>query len=100
MQQIICNFINQLSEQPLGNNSNVCSSIMDILHLGYSEVSPIDNAFLQSKFGAIESILSSLSFEDANTLFSTVSEICAETEHLAFSAGVKVGVRLVQEISK
>lgn len=75
-------------------------SLLDMLFYAYTLDNPIDNEDIKRNFAHLNQILSRLTLEDNNTVFTTASELCHDHAKQAFLSGVIVGSRLFTELSE
>ena len=74
-------------------------SLLELLYHCYTEYNPIDNAKIRAEFSGLEAMLGKLTLAESDQVFYTLCRICIETERLAFMEGLRVGLRLKEEIS-
>lgn len=73
-------------------------SILDMLYFYYMDSNPIDNAVIRCQFSELYKVLSNLSFEDSDRVFSLAAALCGTHARQAFTEGVQVGMRLFTEL--
>lgn len=74
-------------------------SLLEMLWMDFSEYNPVMNETMKAYYGRIEQAIEVLSQKEQNDLFDTVSELCMENEHLAYIEGIKLGARLILELT-
>lgn len=74
-------------------------SLLELLYYCYTEYNPIDNAKIRAEFSGLEAMLGKLTLAESDQVFYTICRICIETERLAFMEGLRVGLRLKEEIT-
>ncbi len=80
-------------------NHGDAESVLDLLYWHYAEFNPIDNQKIRDSFASLRKQYSHLSMQEFDPIFTTVSDLCAEHERLAFLEGLRLGVVLMQELS-
>ncbi len=93
MQQHIKALRNYCKQNPL--NHGDAESVMEYLYWHYAENNPIDNRKIWDRFSSIRQQYSHLSMQEFDPIFTTVSDLCAGHEHLAFLEGLRLGVTLM-----
>ena len=89
-----------LDKYPLHLYGDDLESFLEEIHYIYISSNPINSDEIRAHFHKINDILDVLSFADANTVFSHICDLCYLHEYLAFSHGMSVGIRIMQEINK
>lgn len=72
-------------------------SLLDMLFWHYTESNTLDNEKIKGQFEVLRNLVS-LSREEYNELFYTVSDLCLEHGRIAFIEGLRLGVVLMQEL--
>ena len=97
---------NYLAEHPVDYHGDV-DSLLELLYHFFTEYEPVENEELRRQFAELEHQLMSSLAETGNfcretveSLITIVSSVCAECERAAFMEGVKVGVRLILELTE
>ena len=75
-------------------------SVMNLLYWIYTEYNPIDDKKLKDGFAKLRSQFPHLSLQEFDPVFTTVSDLCADHERLAFYEGLRLGVTLMQELKE
>lgn len=75
-------------------------SPLKLIYSAYTDERPVFTPAMEEGFGKLEDSLSSLPQTERNAVFRTVYEIYAENERRAFLAGIRTGVRLMEELAK
>ena len=92
-----------LAEHPVDYHGDV-DSLLELLYHFFTEYEPVENEELHRQFTELEhQLMSSLEeTEDScrESLMASVSSVCAECERAAFMEGVKVGARLILELTE
>ncbi len=96
MQHYIKALQDYCKQNPL-NHGNA-ESVMEFLYWHYAENNPIDNQKIRNSFAKLRQQYPHLSLEAFDPIFTTVSDLCVEHEHLAFLEGLRLGVTLMMEV--
>ncbi len=72
---------------------------MEFLYWRYAENNPINNQKIRTNFAKLRQY-PHLSLEEFAPIFTTVSDLCAEHERLAFLEGLRLGVTLMTELAE
>ncbi len=92
-------FLEEYFKQNPPNHGDL-ESVMEVLHWYYAENNPIDNQKIRDGFAKIRQQYSHLSMQEFDPIFTTVSDLCLEHEHLAFLEGLRLGVTLMMELGE
>lgn len=85
------------SHRPKYGDDNT-HSLLEFLWRTYTEYNPINSQAIKDHFASLRTTFNKLSADGADCLFDTVCSLCAEHERLAFSEGIRVGMRLTVEL--
>lgn len=103
---VLENWRNYLAEHPVDYHGDV-DSLLELLYHFFTEYEPVENEELRRQFAELEHQLMSSLAETGNfcretveSLMTIVSSVCAECERVAFMEGVKVGARLILELTE
>lgn len=96
MQHYIKALRDYCQQNPL--NHGDAESVMEFLYWHYAEINPIDNRKIRDSFAKLRQQYPHLSLEKFDPIFTTVSDLCVEHEHLAFLEGLRLGVTLMTEL--
>ena len=95
-----------LAEHPVDYHGDV-DSLLELLYHFFTEYEPVENEELRRHFTELENqLMNSLTImgdscrETVESLMTIVSSVCAECERVAFMEGVKVGARLILELTE
>ncbi len=93
------NYINALQDYCKQNplNHGEAKSVMEFLYWHYAENNPIDDQNIRNSFAKLRQQYPHLSLEKFDPIFTTVSDLCAKHERLAFLEGLRLGVTLMME---
>ncbi len=81
-------------------NCGDAESILGLLYWHYAESNPIENQKIRDGFAKVRQQYPHLSMEKFDPIFTTVSDLCVEHEHLAFLEGLRLGVTLMMELAE
>ena len=102
---VLENWRNYLAEHPVDYHGDV-DSLLELLYHFFTEYEPVENADVHRHFTELENqLMNSLTImgdscrETIESLMTIVSSVCAECERAAFMEGVKVGARLILELT-
>ena len=95
-----------LAEHPVDYHGDV-DSMLELLYHFFTEYEPVENEELRRQFTELEhqcmeslAIMGDSCRETVESLMASVSSVCAECERVAFMEGVKVGARLILELTE
>ncbi len=74
-------------------------TILESLYWLYAESAPTDSAKLRDGYARLRELLHFLKPKEYDAVFDTVTELCTESEQIAFYAGVRLGTALMMELS-
>ncbi len=74
-------------------------TILETLYWLYAENPPTDCKKLREGYARLRAQLNFMKPEEYDVVFDTVSELCTESEQLAFYAGVRLGAALMMELN-
>ena len=98
MQQFINRLNELLADYHLDYHSAATSSLLEILHLVYIENSGVDNDEIRHNFSNLCIALTGKTMRDIDDIIDIVCDLCCGHEKNGFIEGVKVGVKLAQEV--
>ncbi len=98
MQNYIKSMQDYCKQTPLTHRE--AKSVMEFLYWHYAENNPIDNQEIRNSFAKLRRQYPHLSLEEFDPIFTTVSDLCAEHERLAFLEGLRLGVTLMTELAE
>ena len=84
------------TQQP--NYPGNAESILEVLFDAYNESSGFDNAAIKSDFEELYRIMNGKSLKEVDEIIYAVCTLCRDHEKTGFQEGVKVGIRLSQEL--
>ena len=98
MQQFINRLNELLADFHLDYHSATTSSLLEILYLVYVENSGVDNDEVRENFSNLYAALKNKSMREIDDIIDIVCDLCCAHERNGFLEGVKVGVKLAQEV--
>ena len=98
MQQFINRLSELLSDYHLDYHSATTSSLLEILYLVYIENSGVDNDEIRQNFSNLYTALTGRTIHEIDDIIDIVCDLCCDHEKNGFIEGVKVGVKLAQEV--
>ena len=98
MQQFINRLSELLADYCLEYHSATTSSLLEILYLVYVENSGVDNDEIRQNFSNLYDALTDKTMRDIDDIIDIVCDLCCDHEKNGFIEGVKVGVKLAQEV--
>lgn len=75
-------------------------SVLDMLYAYYNEFNGFDNIPIKDGFENLYARIEELCLRDKDKIIDIVCSLCREHEKAGFAEGVKVGIRLEQELSR
>ena len=73
-------------------------SIPELLFNAYTEVTGLDNETIREDFNALSAAMNGKSLREMDEILYPVCTLCRDHEKAGFEEGVKVGIRLAQEL--
>ncbi len=78
---------------------NARETILEALYWLYVESAPTDSEKLRGGYARLWKQLHFLKPKEYDAVFDTVSELCNESEQIAFYAGVRLGAALLMKLT-
>ena len=94
-------FMNALRTQLATQQSNYpnnAESILEVLFDAYNESSGFDNAAIRADFEELYRLMNGKPLKEIDKIIYAVCTLCRDHEKAGFEEGVKVGIKLVQEL--
>ena len=94
-------FMNALRTQLATQQSNYpnnAESILEVLFDAYNESSGFDNAAIKADFEELYRLMNGKPLKEIDKIIYAVCTLCRDHEKAGFEEGVKVGIKLVQEL--
>ena len=98
MQQFVSRLNELLADYHLDYHSATTSSLLEILYLVYVENSGVDSDEIRHNFSNLYAALKNKSLREIDDIIDIVCELCWDHEKNGFLEGVKVGMKLAQEV--
>ena len=83
------------TESP-GSNDN--ESILTLLYEAYSDAHRLDDDQIKADFNELYRLMNGMELREMDQIIYPVCTLCRDHERAGFTEGVKVGIRLAQEI--
>lgn len=74
-------------------------SVLTLLYEAYSDCNRMDDAAIKDAFHRLYEQMNGMSLQDMDKILDPVCNLCRSHERRGFVEGVKVGVRLIQELN-
>lgn len=87
-----------MEENPPNYGDGDAHSILDMLFTYYHECNNTDTCAVKTAFEALYQQMHGMPLREMDRIVDTVCTLCREHEKAGFTEGVKVGIRLIQEI--
>ena len=84
------------TQQP--NYPDNAQSILEVLFDAYNESSGFDNAAIRADFEELYRLMNGKPLKEIDKIIYAVCTLCRDHEKAGFEEGVKVGIKLVQEL--
>ena len=84
-----------MSEQPNIGNAD---SVLSLLYEAYTECNNTDTAQIKSAYRSLYQAMNGKTLEEMDTILYPVCALCREHELSGFITGIKLGLRLSQEL--
>lgn len=75
-------------------------SVLTLLYEAYSECNRMDDAQIKADFEELYQLMNGMPLREMDKIIYPVCTLCRGHEKAGFVEGVKVGIRLLQELSK
>ena len=95
-------FYDVLNQYVSGNQPNFGDgeSVLTLLYEAYSECNRLDDAQIKADFNELYHLMNGMELRDMDKIIYPVCTLCRDHEKTGFVEGVKVGIRLLQELRK
>ena len=74
-------------------------SVLTLLYEAYSDCNRMDDAVIKEDFHRLYEQMNGLTLRDMDRILDPVCTLCRSHERCGFVEGIKVGVRLIQELN-
>lgn len=98
MKNIAAQLESYCKEHPIRMDAG--ETILESLYWLYTESVPTDSKKLKDGYAKLRKQLHFLKPKEYDAVFDTVTELCTESEQLAFYAGVRLGAALMMELAE
>lgn len=75
------------------------NSVLEMLYECYNEHTPFDNEQIKAGFHDLYQAMNGMTLQDMDKIIYPLCTLCREHEKAGFVEGIKVGIRLAQELS-
>lgn len=95
-------YIEKLKQYLVDGTTDWCEgeSILGILYESYNENHPYDNEEIKADFNALYQTMNGMPLREMDKVIYPVCKLCWDHEQAGFIEGIKVGMRLEQELTK
>lgn len=74
-------------------------SVLTMLYEAYSECNRLDDAQIKADFNELYCLMNGMELRDMDRIIYPVCKLCRDHEKVGFMEGVKLGVRLKEELT-
>ena len=74
-------------------------SVLSMLYEAYSECNRLDDAQIKADFNELYRLMNGMELRDMDRIIYPVCKLCRDHEKVGFMEGVKLGVRLKEELT-
>lgn len=99
MENYIRSLRNFVAANPPDFGDSDADSVLDMLYAHYNEFNGFDKAPIKDGFENLYARIEELRLCDKDRIIDIVCSLCREHEKAGFAEGVKVGIRLEQELA-
>lgn len=100
LQEYISHLTSCITSTPPDLGDSDCETVLDQLYLAYAESHESDPPEIRDGFKELDGLLSSLSLNDNNAVWTLCCQLCTAYERKAFLDGLQYGAHLVNELLK
>ena len=75
-------------------------SVLTLLYEAYSECNRLDDAQIKADFNELYRLMNGMELRDMDKIIYPVCKLCRDHERSGFVEGIRIGIRLAQEIKK
>ena len=95
-------YIEKLKQRIADNPPDFCDadSVLGLLYECYNENHPYDNEKTKADFNALYQAMNGMPLREMDKVIYPVCKLCRDHEQAGFIEGIKVGMRLEQELAK
>ena len=95
------NFYDVLNQYDAENQPNFGDgdSVLTMLYEAYSECNHLDDVQIKADFNELYRLMNGMELRDMDRIIYPVCKLCRDHEKVGFMEGVKLGVRLKEELT-
>lgn len=95
-------YIQALKEYALSHDPNCTDgeTVLGILYEYHNEKCPYDNDEIKADFNKLYQQMNGMSLRDMDRVIYPVCKLCRDHERAGFVEGIKIGIRLREELTK
>ena len=86
----------QIADDP--PNLDGSESVLSFLYEAYSQVNRLDDARIKADFNTLYQTMNGMTLQEMDQILDPVCTLCRDHERAGFIEGMKVGIRLAQEL--
>ena len=75
-------------------------SVLTLLYEAYSECNRLDDAQIKVDFNELYRLMNGMDLRDMDKIIYPVCKLCRDHERSGFVEGIRIGIRLAQELKK
>ena len=96
------NFYDVLNRYVSENHPNFGDgeSVLTLLYEAYSECNRLDDAQIKADFNELYRLMNGIELRDMDKIIYPVCKLCRDHERSGFVEGIRIGIRLAQELKK
>ena len=98
MNQYINTLRTLMQSRPI--NSVTKESVIQLLYEAYIHTNPPEDAAIKEAFEELYSTMNGMSLQEMDHILDPVCTLCSTHEQIGFTAGIKLGFLLAQELSE
>ena len=98
MKQYIEKLKQHIAESP--SDFGDANSVLDLLYECYNENHPYDNEEIKADFNALYQAMNGMPLREMDKIIYPVCKLCRDHEQAGFIEGVKLGIRLHDELEE
>lgn len=94
-------YINSLRKHITDNPPDFgdADSVLALLYEAYSEINRMDDTQIKADFAALYQTMNGMTLQEMDRILDPVCTLCRDHERAGFTEGMKIGVRLFQDLS-
>ena len=96
------NFYDELDQYVSENHPNFGDgeSVLTMLYEAYSECNRLDDTQIKDDFHNLYRLMNGMELREMDKIIYPVCRLCRDHERAGFMEGIKIGIRLEQELNK